>query len=271
MNTCKKSKLITVDLDGTLLNGEKSISELNRKALIAAQEKGHKVAIASGRPIMGCRDIADALLLDRFGGYVICFNGSEIVEWNSKKHIYDQLLPDGIVEQIWQYAEENNLTMLIHDDIIITSNKEHPRIQLSARRNGMEVIQPDDWRKELKNRKLHKCMFIGEPEEMPRLAEEMTLKFPEVNVIRSEPHFLEFVPKDIDKGTGLKTLAKHINCNLKDVIAFGDALNDICMLNIAGTGVAMGNAEDSVKAAADIIAPPNTEDGVAKIINDLLL
>ena len=69
----------------------------------------------------------------------------------------------------------------------------------------------------------------------------------------------------------MKMLARHINCDLKDIIAFGDALNDICMLKAAGTGVAMGNAEDSVKAAADIIAPPNTEDGVAKIINDLLL
>lgn len=271
MNICKQSKLIAVDLDGTLLNGEKSMSELNRNALIAAQERGHKVAIASGRPIAGCQTIADELQLERFGGYVICFNGGEIVEWDSKRHIYNQLLPEGIVQQIWLYAETNNLVMLIHDDIIITNNKEHPRIQLSARRNGMDVIQPDDWRKELQNRKLHKCMFIGEPEEMPRLAEEMTLKFTEVNVIRSEPHFLEFVPKDIDKGTGLKTLAKHINCDFKDVVAFGDALNDICMLNAAGTAIAMGNAEDAVKAAADIIAPPNTEDGVGRIVNEILL
>ena len=271
MQLDKGTKLITVDLDGTLLNGEKSMSDYTRRAMIAVQEKGIKVAIASGRPIMGCREIAESLQLTRFGGYVICFNGGEIVEWKSKNHIHDKLLQNEYVCQIWEQAISKNLTTLIHDDVIITNDKEHPRIQLSARRNAMEVIQPDDWKAEVANRKLHKCMIIGDPEEMPSLAEEMALKFPDINVLRSEPFFLEFVPKDIDKGNGLRILADYLNINLKDVTAFGDALNDICMLKAAGTGIAMGNSEEEVKAAADIIAPPNTEDGVGKVINELFL
>ncbi len=260
-------KLIAVDLDGTLLNSNKEVSEVNRKAMLDIQHRGIKVAIASGRPPIGCKAAAENIGLSENNGYVIGYNGGEIIEYSSKRCIFDKSLPTETIKDIWTYAETNGFTLLIHDDVIITNNKDNQYVQLSSVRNRMEILEIHEYGDQLCSRRLHKCMIADEPSVIKNIAGCTAEMFPTINVFQSEPHFLEFVPKGIDKGEALRMLAQHINISMEDVIAFGDALNDIPMLSVAGTGVAMGNAPDKLKELADIIAPANDEDGVAWVIN----
>ena len=145
-------------------------------------------------------------------------------------------------------------------------------IQYSVMRNRMNFRKVDDFLEAVQGTGIVKCIIAGDPTLLPALEVEMqeTLKG-KAEAFRSEPFFLEIVPMGIDKAKGLSILLDKIGMKREELIAFGDGYNDTPMLQFAGMGVAMGNAAEEIKKAADMVTWSNNDDGVAIALENLIL
>ena len=110
-----KYKLLVLDLDGTLTNAKKEITLRNRESLIHAQEQGVKLILASGRPTFGIAPLADELRMKEFGGFILSYNGGEIIDWSTGEIVYANVLPDKVIAQLYECATRNQLPILTYD------------------------------------------------------------------------------------------------------------------------------------------------------------
>lgn len=264
--------LLAVDLDGTLLRNDHTISDFSADTLIHAQKKGLTVALCTGRPTDGARHIAERLRLHEFGGFLIGYNGGEIIECKNNKVIRDLLLPDGVLPKIVQFAQSLQTDIVTFcDGHIIATSDTNPFILRSSVRNKMNIVKTANWLKAAEDLPLHKCMLVGDPKRLIPMELQVKMAFDGVlEAFCSEPQFLEFTPLGINKGDGLQWLMNNLNLSPSEVIAFGDTPGDIPMLRLAGLGIAMANSPESVRAIADTVAPSNAEDGVARMLEKLL-
>lgn len=270
-------KLIATDIDGTLVNSKKVITPMTRDALISAQEAGAKIVLASGRPICSMTHLADDLRMNDFGGYVIAFNGGQVTEYKTGKRIQDTMLPDNILPTLLRYARWAGMAFATYTDTLLyTDNPEDEYIKIAAKTNfNLQVTKADsieNGRWETEDGKwihsLYKILIAGEPSQLVALEERMQHDLgSEVNIFRSQPFFLECVPLNANKGKGLEAICRHEGIIKEDIIAFGDNYNDLSMLEFAGTGVAMDNADDEIKNVANATTSSNENDGIALFLN----
>ena len=266
-------KLIALDLDGTLVRSDQCISQRTVDTLIRVQEMGVKVAVASGRSTFGTAHVADALHLEKFGGYVMSYNGGEIYDWGTKVRLHAQTLDEEVIPYIYMYAREHGMPIMTYIGKEVVSEVEgNEYIQYSVMRNRMNFRKVDDFLEAVQGTGIVKCIIAGDPTLLPALEVEMqeTLKG-KAGAFRSEPFFLEIVPMGIDKAKGLSILLDKIGMKREELIAFGDGYNDTPMLQFAGMGVAMGNAAEEIKKAADMVTWSNNDDGVAIALENLIL
>lgn len=259
-------KLIAIDMDGTLLKEDKTISGKTKKAIDEARKKGVKVVISSGRPVEGIERYLKELNLTGKDDYVISFNGSMIQCVKSKKVISRSVLKGSDLLYLYKISRQIGVNIHAFSEIgcITPKLSKYTQLEGTANRIPIKIV---DFDKEDPKEDIFKVMMIDEPE----ILEEAVKKIPNVlydkyTVVRSEPYFLEFLNKKSNKGEGVKILAEYLGIRQQDVICIGDAGNDIHMIKFAGLGVAMGNAFDEVKEAADYITLTNEEDGVARVI-----
>lgn len=272
-------RIIALDLDGTLTRSDKKISEHTRDVLIEAQKKGMKVVLASGRPTNGMGYLADELLMSEYGGTVLAFNGGEITDWETKKILNQVVLPDEALPLLHDFAKAKGFTIMTYcSKQIFTVEESNKYVMQSAFRNRMEIVVVDDFLKATKEwGKLPKCMIVGAPDKLEKFEQEMheyakgQPLLQNIDFFRSEPYYLEIVPKGIDKGECLQIVLDHYGMKRDELIACGDAFNDMGMIRFAGLGVAMGNAQDCVKAVADYITDSNENDGVAKVVEKFMM
>lgn len=266
--------LIAIDLDGTLVRSDQRISPHTIDTLIRVQQQGVKVAIASGRPTFGTAHVADALHLENFDGYVMSYNGGEIYNWGTKERLHAQTLDRDVIPYIYNMCkkEQGMHIMTYIDREVISEVTDNDYICYSSMRNRMPIRQVDDFVTAAQSTGIVKCIIVGEPTLLPSLEKKMqdTLKG-KAGVFRSEPFFLEIVPEGIDKAHGLDILLQKIGMHREELIAFGDGYNDIPMLQFAGLGVAMGNAAEEIKKAADMVTLSNNDDGVVNVLESLIL
>lgn len=265
-----KYKIVAFDIDGTLTNTNKEISPATYNAIMELQRQGVIVVIASGRPTAGGLPIASKLHLEEYGGYILSFNGGKITNLKTNEVIYEQLLPKGIVTQIADMADSCQCTTLIHvDDKVLTNHKDNEFAILEAGVNGLQLEEIKSFT-DYASTPLNKCMVVEQGDYLAALEPDFVHAFgKQANIFRSEPFFLEIVPKEVDKAEGLSHLLKHLHLNREDMAAFGDGFNDITMLSYAGMGIAMGNAQSEVKKAADFVTKSNDQDGIAYAIRQL--
>jgi hypothetical protein len=265
-------KLIALDIDGTLARNDRSLSRQTIDTLVEAQRRGLRVVIASGRPTWGISHVAEALQIEQFGGFVLAFNGGEIWNWQSRERIYAQTLPDEVIPLLYHSAQSAGFDMMTYcSAFILTETPKNQYIQLSSARNRMQVKQVGDFLRDVEY-PLSKCMIVGEAERLQLF--EQTLKEQlqgRANAYRSEPFYLEIVPIGIDKAKCLEFLLEHLGLTRSELIACGDGYNDIGMIEFAGLGVAMDNAQACVKQAADYITLSNEADGVADVVRRFFL
>jgi len=265
-------KIIALDMDGTLLNSDKIITEKTKIALQAARTKGVKVVLASGRPIDGLRKYLKELDLVDKDEYVLSYNGSLVQETKGDAIIHESGLKGSDLHYI--YSLSSKLGVNIHafsgEDGLITP-KISKYTEVEAELNGID-IKIVDFEKVHVNENIIKIMLIDDVEildaALAKLPKEV---FERYNVVKSTPYFLEIINKEGNKGQGLKALAKHLNVKREEIIAVGDAGNDIDMIKYAGLGVAMGNATDEVKDLADYQTSSNNEDGIAEIVEKFIM
>lgn len=266
-------KLLVLDLDGTLTNDQKEVTPRTLDALIAAQQRGVRVVLCSGRPVYGISHLAEQLRLAEFGGYVVAFNGGKVIEWGSGNVIMEQKLPDELVPQIYDSAVEAGFAMLTYRGKTIVTNRQFDRhVMHNAYINRLPLVQLDDFLNEIEY-PVNKCLIVGEPDALEAFEPIMHQRFGStMGVFRSQPFFLECVPPGIDKAVSLDVLCSHAGIRREEVIAVGDAWNDISMIEFAGLGCAMANAQQPVLDIADYITQAdNNHDGVAEIIERYIL
>lgn len=260
-------KVVVLDLDGTLTNSKKEISKRNKEALLHLQQSlGVKVVLASGRPVFGIKHLADELQLSRFGGYVLAYNGGVIIDCKSGEQVYSNTLPDGVSGLLAQSAKEFGLAINTYDDqrgVILTETPDNEWVQHEGwLNNRMPIEQITNFATDVPT-KLPKCLIVGEGDYLVTVEPKIREQFIQLDVYRSSPFFLEIVPKGIDKAASLARLSDIIGIEKEQFIAIGDGYNDLSMINFAGLGIAMGNACDEVKQAADFVSLDNDNDGVA--------
>ncbi len=263
-------KLLALDIDGTLTNSNKIITTRTRNILIQLQKQGVKIALASGRPTYGVLPLAKELKLDVYGGYILSFNGGYVQDVGSQKVIYQDLLDENAPGILYPLAKDNNCNILSYEeDSIITETPDDPYVLKEAFITKMKVKQIDSFTGYI-DFPIPKCLIVQEEGHLAGVEKIIASALGErFNVFRSEPYFLEIMPKSIDKAYSLSMLAGHLNLEPKDIMACGDSYNDLSMLKYAGLGVAMKNARDIVKQAADYITLSNDEDGIAHAIESL--
>lgn len=265
-------KVLVLDLDGTLTNSNKEITPDTKDAIMKMQKMGHKVVLASGRPTPGVEPIAEELKLDKFGGYILSYNGGMIKECKSGEVVYQQTLPKEVVPKLFKMADELNIGLASYDsDGIIANDNRNKYIELESRITNLPIQYRKD-AAEYIDFPVNKCLGTVDPEIAQEKEEEYKKRFGDILTIsRSEPFFIEITPKGIDKAASLEKFCEITGNTRENMIACGDGFNDISMIKYAGTGVAMANAQAEVKDVADFITASNDEDGVARVIEEFIM
>lgn len=264
-------KLIAIDMDGTLLKEDKTVSDITKKAIERARKKGVKVVLASGRPIEGITKYLQELNLVDKEDYVLSFNGCLIQNTETREVISKNILKGSDLNYLYSISKELGVNIHAFSKLGCITPKISRYTEVEGAINGIP-IHIVDFNKITPKEDIYKVMMIDEPE----VLDEAVKKFPgevydRYTVVKSTPYFLEFLNKNSNKGEGVKSLTKYLGIKQQEVICVGDAGNDLHMIKFAGLGVAMGNAFEEIKEAADYITSTNEDDGVAQVIEKFIL
>lgn len=267
-----KYKIIVLDLDGTLTNSKKEISPATRNALIDIQKQGYKVVLASGRPTPGVIKHANELHLKDYGGYILSYNGAKIIDCRTKETIFQKTLPGEVIPELYQAAADAGVGIISYDEgKVIAGTHIDEYIELEARINGLEINLVKDFVSYIQY-PVNKCLMTGKHEILLEVQKKLKTKYNSLlSIYFSEPFFLEIMPQNIDKAQSLLTLLNTIGISSEEMICCGDGFNDISMIQTAGLGVAMENAQDVVKEAADYITRSNDDDGILHVIKKFMI
>lgn len=264
-------KLLALDVDGTLTNSQKAVTPTTLQALEKAEKAGLKVILATGRPTYGVAPIAEKLGMNEKEGYVLSFNGGKITEWHSRNVLYEQDLPQEMLPALYKKARENHVSiMTYHNEYVLSETTDDAYVQIEISLNHMCGMKVRNFLDSI-TFPVPKCIITGEPDIIERLDKELNgLWADRLAIYRSEPFFLEIMPKGIDKAHSLSVLIDKLGIQREEMIACGDGYNDIPMLQFAGTGVAMSNAQLPVLRIADYITASNDEEGITKVIEKFI-
>ena len=265
-----KYKIMALDIDGTLTNSQKVITEKTKNALFDFQQKGGKIILASGRPTMGIKPYADILRLSEYGGYILAFNGGSMIDCKSGKILFEKTLPPHVIPEIYDIIKDYPVGINTYEgECIIAGRQINQYTELEARINGMKIKFVEDFVGYV-DFPVNKCLLQGDPEVILQLEKLLSEKYKgQLGIFKSEAFFLEIVPQGIDKAESIDRLLNMLNISTEECIACGDGFNDISMIRYAGLGVAMSNAKEPVKEAADYITLSNDEDGIAHLLMKL--
>lgn len=272
METNMNYQMLVLDLDGTLTNSRKELTEPTRQALIEIQEAGKKVVLASGRPTYGIVPLAEALNLSKYGSYILSFNGGRITQCSSNKIIYDRVLPKEVIGPIFEIASTypDVDIMTYENEYIIAGLTHNEYTDKEAFLNKMQVRRVDNFVDYI-TFPINKLLITGEPEVLEKLMAQLQRKYNKyLSIYRSEAFFLEIMPQNIDKALSLQRLLNSIGMKADSMICCGDGYNDISMIEFAGLGVAMENAKPLVKESANFITKSNDDEGILFVINEFM-
>jgi Cof subfamily protein (haloacid dehalogenase superfamily) len=258
-----------VDLDDTLLREDLTISEENRKSLIAAEEAGVTVLLASGRVVEAMESYADILGMKHRPGYLISNNGCTITRSDTGEKVYHKEIDGELAAEVHRRARDAGFPTEVYRGRNICVDRDNSWTDLDSRLSGLIKKILPDYAASLIAEPPVKMVIPGEPDDIARFETELVRDFGEqLTIFTSKPYFLEVLPRDADKGIALAHLAEELGIGRESVMAIGDSNNDLGMLEWAGTGVAMANANDTVKAAArHITERSNEENGVAEAVS----
>lgn len=266
-------EVIALDLDGTLTNSDKIITEPTRRGIIELQKRGKTVVLASGRPINGVVYLAEELELARYGGYTLSFNGARITRCSDGSIIHNQTLPPEVIRPIWEYVKTiPGLDLISYTDTEILSGiQDNPFNQVEADNCRIGIVPVDDFPSVL-DFPVNKMIVSGDPALVRTVIEPLRKQYQgRLSIYLSEPFYLEIMPLNVDKAAALDSLMKRLGMTAENLICCGDSYNDISMIEYAGLGVAMANARPEVKEAADYITLSNDEDGVLHVIRQFMM
>lgn len=270
-------KALFLDLDGTLLNDSREITEGNRNAIDQALDLGHKVIITTGRPLVSALAQAEKLGLTKEGCYVISFNGGMIYDMGTKSIVYQKTVGKDLVQKVYAEAAKRQIHLQTYDakKIIVVDGTYNPDyVDRYCAKTGMKDYQVLDSVDLLKEEpcKMLAIDYKGRTELEGLISWVQETCAGEMNAFFSCKEYVEVIPVGLGKGNAVKHLAKILGIPMEDTISAGDEENDLSMIQDAGTGCAMANAVPAVKAAADYITVcDNNHDGIKEIIERFMM
>ncbi|MGT2935797.1 Cof-type HAD-IIB family hydrolase [Streptococcus castoreus] len=267
-------KMLALDLDGTLYNTEKIVSDANKKALAAARARGIKVVITTGRPLKAIGNLLEELDLLDNEDYSITFNGG-LVQRNTGEILDKSSLSFEQVSHIHKELEAVGLpTDIISDgDVysIPSSDGRHSQYHLAnPLLNFIDVKSVTELPKTIA---YNKIVTVTDPDVLDQqIAKLAPSIFEDFEAFKSRDVIFEIMPKGIHKALGLDLLCQHLGFEAKHVMAMGDEANDFTMLEWAGLGVAMANGVEGAKKVANAVTNlTNDESGVAEAVTRFIL
>lgn len=274
-------RALAFDIDGTLTNDAKEVTPRTREALRRAQDAGITVILASGRPAHGLKALAHELELDRHHGLLVSFNGGRVVDAATDEVLFDTPMSAEDVHAVLHHMKgfdvipmvTHGRELLVNDcyDCMI-EHKGEPKniIKYEARACDLLVREVGDLEAAITGPE-NKILTAGTDTYLQEHWQEMAAPFTgRLSCVFTADFYFEYTARGIDKGSSLAGALPKRGIDASQVIAFGDGQNDLTMLKFAGVGVAMGNAIDEVKAAADMITGDNNHDGIADALEQLL-
>ncbi len=264
-------KIIAIDMDGTLLREDRSISKETIRTINLAREKGIKVVLATGRPIEGVKSYLEMLGLVGRDEYVLSFNGALVQNTLTGDIIIRNTLKGKDYKRLYQLSKEININIHAFSRLGCITPKISKYSEVEGVINGIPIrVLPVE--ETLDEEDIMKIMLIDEPWIVDAAVDKIPKEiFEDYTVLRSTPYFFEFLNRSSNKGEGIRALADTLGVKQQEVMCIGDAGNDYHMIKYAGLGVAMGNAFDEIKEIADYVTKSNNEDGVAHAIKKFAL
>lgn len=274
MEAERKRKIFFTDLDGTLLDDQKELTEGNKKALQQLLSQGHYAVISTGRALTSAMIQAKKLGLYGKNCYIICFNGSQIYDIFQEKLICRHALPMELVRTLFDEAERFGINIQTYSDNDVLAEKDNDSLRRYIRGQGLEcriVSSVTEALQQPPSKLL--ALDYSSPEHVTAFREYVQARYQgQADFFQSTPHLLEIVPSGINKGTAVQYLCAHLAVPLKNTVAAGDAENDLAMIRAAHIGAAMCNGEALLKEKADYITTAdNNHDGAAEIIQKFIL
>ena len=268
-----KYKLLVLDIDGTLLNSAKEVTQHTYSALLKVQQLGVRIVLASGRPTNGVLPLARLLEMQKYGGFVFSYNGSQIINVQTGETLFEKRINPEYLPYLERKARKNGFSIFTyHEDYILTNNPTDKHVIAEADLNNMKIIGVESLADAV-DFSPSKCILASDDEDSLVALESHWKKrlAGELDVFRSEDFFLEVAPSEVNKGNAIGILLDILHIERENVIAIGDGIADVPMLQQAGFGIAMGNARDSVRACADVSTLSNDQDGVAVAVENAIL
>lgn len=266
-------KLITIDIDDTLVNTAKQVTPRVKAALQEATAQGVKVVLTTGRPLPGVQEYLDELGLNHQDDqYAITYNGGVVQTTNGeelggKELAYsDYLRLREVADELGAYLQVETIDAAYTSakEINYWASRENFLIKMPLIIKPVDEMDPNDH--------YVKFMFIGDEADIDSWRDALPADVKEeYYIVKSTPQHLEFMHKDATKGSGLLTLVAKLGIDRSETMALGDQQNDVTMIEAAGLGVAMGNAVPEVKAVADVETTTQNTDGVGVAVEKWVL
>ncbi len=262
-------RLVAIDIDGTLLRSDKTLSPAVIDSVKAVSRRGVRVVLASARPPRGIRAIYERLGLNTLQ---INYNGALIHDAHRRLHVYHRPLPPRLAKRIATMARRRDPHVGVYAEILdrwyTDRAHEQPQIE-TAKTFPPDYVGPLE---SFLHLPITKLMLVAPPQRLQSIRRIIYAQFSRsVGFAISDPHVLQIIHRDVDKAAALRLTATHYGVQQDQVMAIGDAPNDIGMLRWARLGVALANAWEQTRQAAHTTAPSNDDDGVAVALQEHIL
>ena len=262
-------KIAFFDIDGTLTNSKQEITQKTIETLNKAYNKGIKIVLCSGRTNSY---VCNYLKQLNGAKYSISSNGAEIYDYENKINLFEDKMDFLEVKYLWEYCENNKLS------IVINTIGERYANKYTLRPDSKVFVDNIDF---LEKENIFQVVITDNNYSNMKVLEEKIKDLKNTNVINyshdylknkdNGNHWFDIVKTNVNKGNAIKYLLNKLNINSNDAICFGDSVNDIDMFNECGIKVAMGNALDDIKDIATYVTDTNDNDGIAKFFDKYIL
>lgn len=271
----KNIKLCVFDLDGTLLNSEKKITQKTLLSIKNLCKNNIKYTIATGRIDILARKYQREILSDL---PIISCNGSIIRDLSNKVY-YMKTLDFNTVKNIFNFFTSLNLDFLFYTENTILITKNNPRIKILENYNET-ANKHDKFKFEILNYDINKysnlnflkCLaHIEDRKKLLEIQKILNQKFKDLSIVSSDYELLDLMPSGVTKGNSLSILSEILNIQKENICVFGDNFNDLEMIKFAGISIVPENGEDEIKKLATYITKSNDNEGISYAINNIIL
>ncbi len=263
-------KLIALDLDGTLLNDNKELTEKTAEALLSLKNRGMKIVFATGRPTKGVTRYVNQLHLHDIDDYLVTYNGAYVINMASNHYLSTTVLTGKDYHRIYEYSQKMGVGIHALTSEGVTTPKDNPYSEIESSVNELPKFIQSPYEID-KDEPIIKIMIVADPPLVDVAEKGIDAPFKQdYTILRSMPYFLEFIHPETNKGIGVEKIAAALDIKPEEVICIGDANNDLHMIEWAGLGVAMSNSTKEAKEIADVVTTSNNDDGIAHFIHHIL-